>query len=313
MSALGYGCDLHSPKALSGPHAHNLPPYALVPAHLVDAYPNAPDNWMRSEGKRASYFVGIEEGTGMWLDFNSNWSHPEETAILISVQGVNPLDGLKSDGKLAKYSQCPVHRLSLHPADRHCPQCGFAWPAQNFLSTSGTPIGQLWIDGFRSSDGQTRQFLFTAEEMRGIAAQVIGEQRCFSIGIAFFSGPKRRQPTLSLRSYGGTGTVNYSGEVSYGASAISAHCDAPSDLFPVEYSMSFERPRGITTKSLEIAAGASINQHIHGCVHPLEAWNAEPDALIYVNYAPKAFVDAMMKDHLIHRAGSFLDGLRVGN
>jgi hypothetical protein len=48
----------------------------------------------------------------------------------------------------------------------------------------------LWIDGFRRPDGTVRQYIFTAEELRGIAHQIIGEEKVYAIGIAFYISKK---------------------------------------------------------------------------------------------------------------------------
>jgi hypothetical protein len=44
----------------------------------------------------------------------------------------------------------------------------------------------LWLDGFRTPDGKVRQYIFTEEEARSVAKHVIGEDRVFAIGVAFY-------------------------------------------------------------------------------------------------------------------------------
>jgi len=179
--------------------AQNLPPYAVQTVYPVDEYPGCPSTWMHGSDMASSYFVGVEEDHGMWLDFNQCTRHTHDVAIVISIQGVNPITGQKMVGKkplrLEKYKKkCPVHKVNFKQ-DRFCEKCGFKWPGQNYICNTGTPYGGLWLDGFRAPDGKIRQYIFTSEEMRGIAAQLIGKERVFAIGVAFYlSKEKKPQP-----------------------------------------------------------------------------------------------------------------------
>jgi len=139
--------------------AVGLPPYAARSAFPVDEYPAAPDSWMHGSASESSYFVPIVPEHGMWLDFNTNYVHTHHIAIVPSIQGINPITGLKSDPiRLEQYkNMCPKHQAEFRQ-DRYCNDCNFKWPAQNYLNTVSTPHGKLWLDGFRAEDGVVRQW-----------------------------------------------------------------------------------------------------------------------------------------------------------
>ena len=135
------GFTVNLPAALRGEQVHSLPPYAPVRASKVDCYPGAPAEWPRSTGNTASYFIPIVEGRGMWLDFNACWAHPHHVAIVVSIQGVNPLTGHKAD-------KLELERYAMDSSVEE-----WLRGRQNYLSTTATPQGMLWIDGFRAADG----------------------------------------------------------------------------------------------------------------------------------------------------------------
>jgi len=197
MRSNGYTCGFNMPQALSGKNEFSLPPYNKRMSYLVDKYPACPSNWMRSEGKAKSYFVPIKEGHGVWLDFNENETNPYHVAIVISVQGVNPITGMPcKDNQLEQYiEECPKHKIKFGP-DRYCKKCNYKWPKQNYISTTATPRGQLWIDGFRSIDGIVRQYILTQEKIKGVAANIIGNNRVFAIGLSFFIS-KDKKPVVT--------------------------------------------------------------------------------------------------------------------
>ncbi len=189
--------------------AHGLPPYCPVEAGVVDEYGGAPEHWMRGSATAGSFFFPTAEGRGLWLDFNANRRHKYHVAVVVSIQGVNAVTGQKLVGfapRLERYDKkCPVHDEDFGH-DRYCPQCGYKWPAQNYLADTGTPEGLFWLDGFRNQDGQVRQFVFTPEEMqRGVAQHLIGKERVFAVGVAFFlSKQPRPEPVERNILRGGT-------------------------------------------------------------------------------------------------------------
>jgi len=183
--------------------AQGLPFGVQTKVNAVDEYPGCPDNWMNGSNIVSSYFLGVEEEKGMWLNFNTCTSHTHDVAVIVSVQGINPVTGQKMVGenslRLEKYqSKCPIHDIDFKQ-DRFCEECGYKWPAQNYIATTGTPWGLFWLDGFRNSDGVVRQYIFTEEEIKGVASQMIGDDRVFAIGIAFYLS-KEPKPVPERRS-----------------------------------------------------------------------------------------------------------------
>ena len=219
MTVNGLSVGLNMPSALisQGKGAqettHGLPPYRKRRAFLVDEYPACPEDWMRSTGRIKSYFVPIVEGAGLWLDFNRNSSHGNHTATVVSVQGVNAITGLPcKDAQLEQYRhQCPRHKKAFGP-DRLCKECGFKWPKQSYIASTGTPEGMLWLDGFRAEDGVIRQYVFTAQVMRGVAKAIIGGDRVFALGISFFLS-KEPRPKVVMENLRGMGLIGNSDDV----------------------------------------------------------------------------------------------------
>lgn len=176
------GCTINLPVALQGETLHSLPPYAEAEAHDVTTHPASPEAWMRPTGPTTgAYFVGVRKNQGLWLDFNSCWNHTHHVAVVLSIQGINPLTG-KPTGK-PKMEQFSDGKIP-----------------QNYLSTNATPHNRFWLDGFRGENGEVRQYFFSEETLRGIAAQIIGNKRTFSIGIAFFLSKKEKPVENLLRS-----------------------------------------------------------------------------------------------------------------
>jgi hypothetical protein len=224
MEVNGLKVVLNMPKAVERKKdskgneiTQGLPPYNPRPAFVVDEYPACPDNWMHGNAKSSSYFIPIMPEHGMWLDFQKNTSYKlgddwYDVAAVVSVQGINPLTGLKSDPiRLERYQEkCPKHEKEFGQ-ERFCADCKFKWHPQNYLcSNNGSPF---WIDGFRTEDGTIRQYYFTEEECKGIAAQVLGDERVFAIGIAFYLSKKPKpKPTPSYGGY----LCSSSGGITYG-------------------------------------------------------------------------------------------------
>jgi hypothetical protein len=130
----------------------------------------------------------------MWIDLNGVADDDHYISAVISVQGVNPVTGQRtSELRLEQYqTKCPVHNVDFQQ-DRFCPECKYKWPAQNYIASNVTPEGRFWIDGFRS-DGKVRQYIFTADEAKGVASNIIGDQRVYAIGIAFYRSKAKKPP-----------------------------------------------------------------------------------------------------------------------
>tara|TARA_R110000824_G_scaffold148242_2_gene317820 strand:- start:24598 stop:25776 length:1179 start_codon:yes stop_codon:yes gene_type:complete len=207
MEANGFYAGIHMPKAADSDEQYKygfLPPCNRLKSYLVDEYPAVPSNWMKSEGNTSSYFVGMEEDQGMWIDLNKNQKHSHHVAVVISIQGVNPITGMPCKGNNAGMEQyikeCPKCEKKFS-ANRHCKSCGFKWPKQNYISTNATTYGEFWLDGFRAADGVIRQYILTQEKMRSVAGNVTGGNQVYAIGLSFFISKKEKPDTQTW--YGG--------------------------------------------------------------------------------------------------------------
>lgn len=216
MSINGLGCWVNTPPAPSGDGVHGLPPYCERTVHVVDEYPECPKHWMHGSSKASSYFLGVSPGQHLWLDFNGLWAHQHDVAIVLSVQGINPVTGQKTTAlRLEQYREkCPTHDEPFG-ADRFCEKCKFKWPPQNYMTTTSTPQGLLWIDGWRTEAGKIRGFLITKEMIRGVAAQLIGEDRVFAIGVAFFLSKKSKPKQTVTRTRSNLGKTQNCSTASY--------------------------------------------------------------------------------------------------
>ena len=217
MNSNGFFCGFNMPDALKSQTKdgeeilQNLPPFEWRKSFLVDEYPAHPNDWMPSKGRLTSYFVPILEGKGMWLDFRKNADKTHDVAIVVSVQGVNAITGLACKDEKLHLEQyidnCPKHNKPFGP-NRLCEEegCGYKWPKQNYICTTGTPNGLFWLDGFRAANGAVQQYILTEQTMRGVAANVIGSKRVFAIGISFFLSktpkPQRNFNTPNLMNSG---------------------------------------------------------------------------------------------------------------
>ena len=201
MKSNGFYCGLNTPDALKGDATFGLPPYAHRHSYLADEYPAVPKNWIPSEGRKTSYFVPVQEGKGMWLDFNKNWDHKYHVAIVVSVQGVNPITGMpcKTAGLEQYTDKCPKHDIPFGP-DRYCKKCDYKWSKQNYITTTSTPHGSLWLDGFRTADGIVRQYILTMDKIKGVAANILKEERVFAVGISFFLS-KQPKPIVQQKTF----------------------------------------------------------------------------------------------------------------
>jgi hypothetical protein len=321
--------------------AHALPPYSPQPAYLVDEYPACPDSWLRSTGRIKSYFVAIRPKAGLWLDFNACLlSTANHVAIVVSVQGVNAISGLPcKDASLEQYrDKCPKHKEDFGP-DRLCKKCGYKWPRGNYLSSTGQPSGMLWLDGFRAEDGVVRQYVFTSKEIRGVAANVIGKDRVYALGISFFlSKELRPKPVITLVEADETD----SDEISYGSKLSKSYAfptaskggskgltGSPMPRSASYMSKKIGRQAGgqsvnsvqtyaakVAVEQLEIAAGARIDQRVYDDPNGLDFWCAEPEGVLVLNYATEKDCESILAAGKIDLSGSkegFMQNIPTGN
>jgi len=250
---------------------------------------------------------------------------------VVSVQGVNAVTGLPTkELNLEQYlEKCPKHDVPFQQ-DRYCPECKFKWPKQNYLCTTGTHQGLLWLDGFRTPDGKVRQYVFTEQEARGVAKAVIGEDRVFAVGIGFYLS-KEPKPEPTVRAFRGMVTK-------CATASLDMHCDESESLNMMdapgletlgapaaapEKELTGHKlkrrsrrsgSRKIQSKSYEVAAGASINQDVFPDPKDIDFWEETPAGMIYVNYCDEntAFqiIESGKRDE---STDGFLQNIPVGN
>ncbi|OGL95629.1 hypothetical protein A2348_01935 [Candidatus Uhrbacteria bacterium RIFOXYB12_FULL_58_10] len=291
---------VHMPRALVGRWENGqevgqgLPPYAPIQAHPVDDFPELPDDWERSTEDTATYVVGLAEGNGMWFDFTQLPKHPtHDVAVRMSVQGVCALTGMElTSGQMPLHQyrhRCPVHGVAFM-GNLFCPQCDHEWLPQNYLASTA-PV-RMWIDGFWASTGKNRQFLITAEEGRGVAAQLIGGRRTFDLTFAFFKSKEQK---------------------------VGDDSDDIGSSSQPDYEV-FRGGRGVlrrVTRDLEIGAGALINQCIGTDPKEIEHWNGQRIGTVKIYYMPADQLAQILaaRAQRAERQGGFLggNGLKVGN
>jgi hypothetical protein len=312
--------ECRSKKVSIEEQTHGLPPHDEQPAFVVDEYPGCPKEWMHGSSKAGSFFVPVETGRGMWFDFTRNQGHNHHVAVVCSVQGINPVTGLPTNrqewmGLQQIKNQCPRHKVDLQQ-NRYCPECGYELPAQNYIATT---TGQmLWLDGFRNEKGQVRQYIITEEEMRGVASQVIGDDRVWAIGFAFYlSKEEKPQPVLRATrgftfGFGGQ-TANWVNNDTLGAEGAMT-CSVTPKSATISGISGQSVKKLVSTKRQEIGAGAQIDQEVGVDPKDIDFWEPEPAALIYVNY-----VQPVIAENIINagkrqdKKDGFLEGLTVGN
>lgn len=319
MQVNGLSCVLHTPKAWTSAKP-GLPECAPRPAYVADEYNLSPENWVRGSADTSSYFVAVNNGQGLWLDFNENQLHTHHVAVLISVQKVNPITTMVvEDNRIEQYTDtCPIHSVKFGQ-DRFCSKCGWKWDKQNYLSSAGTPIGSFWLDGFKTVNGEVRQYVLTLDTERGVAAQVVGDERVYAIGIAFYlsKNPKPApvvDPYRRRNALGGGWPVakgdhdNLESLVYRGESRGGGTLSMPS--------RGLDRGFESEAKALEIAAGEKIKQTIYPDPLAITDYQDKPAGVICINYVSEDFALDIIRGGKIDRDGDGLGslrGLKVGN
>jgi len=351
-------CVLNMPEKIQSEfdneheRSNSLPPYAPAKAYPVDEYEGCPANWMHGSDMASSYFLGVKENYGMWLDFNECFYHTHDVAVVISIQGINPITGQKMVGnnplRLEQYhKKCPIHG-TLFKQDRFCEKCGFKWPGQNYLATTGTPEMKMWLDGFRSSDGNVRQYIITEDKMRGVASQMIGEDRVFAIGIAYYLSKKKkpnvikRQPERLTKDYhagssamfwdqppaymgyipDSTGTPLVLSMTTISSSENCRSSFSNPDVIDIQYDRTlYQLGPDLTqkikvnesTKKLEIGAGALIEQRVYDDPKLMEYWEEKPAGMIYINYCDEITLKKILdQGRRADEKDGFMKGIKVG-
>jgi len=189
MEYKGFKARIMEAERLTGEGVHGLPPGYELPSYPADLFEKWPENWMKGPGV---FIVPVKPNKGLWFDWRAN--DPDNTAIIPTVKGCNPITGLQTSGfHLERYeTKCPKHSCDFL-ADRFCPECKYKWPMQDYISV--TP---MWWDGFRSDEGSVRQFFFTEDELRDVASALISKENTVpAFGFAFYRPKQWRQVNIS--------------------------------------------------------------------------------------------------------------------
>jgi hypothetical protein len=180
-------------------------------------------------------------------------------------------------------------------------------PGQNYIAT--TTGESLWIDGFRGEDGQVRQYIITEDDTKGVAAQIMGDQRVWAIGFAFYlSKEPKPEPTYSPMR-GGAYLFDGGDEL-----------ESFDGMMPKSMSFNAAPSEGIvrcasaSLKRQEIGGGARIEQAIGVDPEDIDFWRDEPEAMIYVNYVQPAICEQILAGGKRQdKKDGFLGNVKVGN
>lgn len=152
-------------------------PYSIVQVK------DLPEELREGRWGENDFVLGLREGEKFSFEFES-FSHPY--AIVPSIRGVNPINGLKADPSIISYSRgtiCPKDPSHGYLGKgSHCTKCNFTWPGSNFLFSY--PSAEL--KGWRTSKGIVNPFVFTQEKEKDVASVVEGEGVPSPIGFALY-------------------------------------------------------------------------------------------------------------------------------
>jgi hypothetical protein len=174
----GFRAQIMKAPRLKGTQVHDLPPGTAIEVHATDEFEHPLPHWLKGPG---NFVVPVGKEDGLWFDFRL--SDSENTAVVLSIKGMNPISGKRSNGfSLERYeTRCPVHDLDFEGI-RFCKECGYKWPAQNYIAAPNI----AWFDGF-FTNGKVRQFFFTEDMARSIPEHVIGKEDTVpAFGFAFY-------------------------------------------------------------------------------------------------------------------------------
>lgn len=223
-----------------------LPSGIPIPVLPVDYLKDRPKEWVGGEG---SYVVPVDSDWGLW--FNWTMNNPMNTSVLVSVKGMNPLTGQRMNGYTLEETkeECPVHKTPFKKG-KLCTECGFKWPAQNFVSAPNP----LWIDGFRQADGTVRQFFFTEDMACSIPELVIGKEDTVpAFGFCFY-----RRKKYEIAYEGGKRSKNEFPEI-YTNGTSSCYLSPSCDSFEYE-----RRTLGVLGSSTSFVGGLTGPMGVKG-------------------------------------------------
>ena len=202
MEHKGFKAQVMEADRLIGDYVHELPPGNALPVYPVDMLLKPPENWMKGQGV---FVIPVRPNKGLWFNWTQNSDN--NTAVIPTVKGCNPITGMPTSGfHMERYeNKCPKHGCDfLHGL--FCPECNYKWPVQNYVG----PKNILWFDGF-FKDGTVRQFFFSEDELRDVASTLIGKNNTVpAFGFAFYA-PKERRPETTI--YHNTAFKYYDGNL----------------------------------------------------------------------------------------------------
>jgi hypothetical protein len=266
MEYKGFTAQIMKAQRLTGDHVHSLPPGSSIDVYPVDMFNEPLPHWIKGQG---NYVVPVQPDWGLWFNWTKNDSL--NTSVMPTVKGMNPVTGQKTEGYgLERYeNKCPVHNIEFKEG-RFCEECNYKWPPQNYVAAPN----RLWWDGFRTSDGNVRQFFFTEDLAKSIPENVIGKHNTVpAFGFAFYKTKKTRGNPLGNSRGGGWKC----GEISGVSITNSKWSSGSSGYTTVSHGLSGtltgHTPIGsYTSNSLNSQLDALANQHL-GKAHKI----SEPD------------------------------------
>jgi hypothetical protein len=184
MEFKGFKAQIMEAPRLIGEGVHGLPSGVPLEVYPSDMFIHYPENWVKG-----AFVVPVKPNKGLWFNFREN--SEINTAVIMTIKGVNPITGMQTSGfHLEKYeTKCPKHGCNFL-SERFCPECNYKWPDRSYLSSS-----PLWWDGWlNQKDGTVRQFFFSEEELRDVASTILGKENTVpAFGFAFYA-PKEPRP-----------------------------------------------------------------------------------------------------------------------
>src|SRR5271157_3049676 len=134
MQHKGFSAKIMKAERLTGSGVHGLPPGSAIDVLPVDAFEQPMAHWIKGAG---NYVVPVDSDWGLWFDFTSN--DQMNTAVLLSIKGMNPVTGQRTNGLgLERYEEkCPIHNAKFKDG-LFCEKCNYKWPDQNYIAYPNT-------------------------------------------------------------------------------------------------------------------------------------------------------------------------------
>jgi hypothetical protein len=339
MQYKGFNAKIMRAERLTGSGVHGLPPGSAIDVLPVDAFESPLSHWIKGAG---NYVVPVDSDWGLWFDFTSN--DKMNTAVLLSIKGMNPVTGQRTNGlELERYEEkCPVHKAKFKDG-LFCEKCNYKWPDQNYIAYPNT----LWWDGFRSSDGKVRQFFFTEDMAKSVPELVIGKEDTVpAFGFAFFRPKVARAPAVVTQRIGGAvygagilgsydyvydshivvdETHNYFSSVSNAASspsvmfcnatACAGGASAETGQLSTQNVQVLKKHTRSAKAEVGVGAGAEISQNLEIDSLKVSDWENEPASVMRLYFMfVEQFEEIKSKGtvDLVGEKEGYLSGLPVG-